>query len=44
MKKYIFASMASLALLAACNDDYIDQFDIETGVTDVKTVTMTLAA
>ena len=43
MKKYIFASMACLALFAACDDDYIDQFNIETGVTDVKEVAMTLS-
>lgn len=31
-----------LALLAACNDDYNDQFDIATGTQDVKNIAMTL--
>ena len=44
MKKNIVASFALLALFAACNDEYSDQFDINSGVTDVKNITMTLAS
>jgi hypothetical protein len=41
---WVLSSLALLASLAACNDDYSDQFNITDGVTDVKNVTMTLAA
>lgn len=44
MKKNILTSFALLALLAACNDDYNDQFDINVGYEDVKSLTMTLSA
>lgn len=42
MKKKVLASMALLALLTACNDEYNDQFNIAAGITDVKNITMTL--
>lgn len=42
MKKNIMTSVVLLALLAACNDDYNDQFDINAGYEDVKNITMTL--
>ncbi|MDO4164829.1 MAG: choice-of-anchor J domain-containing protein [Bacteroides sp.] len=41
-KKYLIASMALLAFLGACNDDYNDQFDIDSAITDVKNITYTL--
>lgn len=44
MKKNIVASLALLALLCACNDDYNDQFDIDNNVTDVKNIAITLSA
>lgn len=44
MKKKIFASMALLALLTACNDEYDDQFNLGNSITDVKNITMTLEA
>lgn len=34
--------MVLLGCLSACNDDYVDQFDISNDVTDVKNVVMTL--
>lgn len=43
MKKKIFASIALLALLTACDDHYDDQFNINPGITDVKDIAMTLA-
>ena len=43
MKKKIFASIALLALLTACDDHYDDQFNINPGITDVKDTAMTLA-
>ena len=42
MKKKIFASIALLALLTACDDHYDDQFNINPGITDVKDIAMTL--
>lgn len=42
MKKNIVTSFVLLVLLAACNDDYNDQFDINSGYQDVKNITMTL--
>lgn len=42
MKKNIVTSFAILALLAACNDDYNDKFDINSGYQDVKDIVMTL--
>lgn len=42
MKKTIFASIALLAALTACNDDYNDQFNIDSTITDVKNITYTL--
>lgn len=42
MKKNIVISLALLSLLAACNDDYNDQFDINSGYEDVKNITMKL--
>ena len=42
MKKYTLLSVSLLALLAACNDDYNDKFDISHEFTDVKEITMTL--
>lgn len=44
MKKKIFASIALLALLAACDDHYDDQFNINPGITDVKDIALTLEA
>lgn len=44
MKKNILTSFALLALLAACNDDYNDKFDINVGYEDVKNVAMTLSS
>jgi hypothetical protein len=47
MKRNNYLALSSLALLAAmaaCNDDYSDQFNITDGVTDVKNVTLTLAS
>lgn len=44
MKKNIVTSFALLALLAACNDDYNDKFDINSGYQDVKNIVMTLQA
>lgn len=44
MKRKVFASIALLALLTACNDDYNDQFNIKTDITDVKNISMTLSA
>lgn len=44
MKKKIFASIALLALLAACDDHYDDQFNINSGITDVKDIALTLEA
>ena len=38
MKKKIFASIALLALLTACDDHYDDQFNINPGITDVKDI------
>lgn len=43
-KKYIIASMALLAILGACDDDYNDQFDIDSTITDVKSITYTLTS
>ena len=43
MKKKIFASIALLALLTACDDHYDDQFNINPGITDVKDIAMPLA-
>lgn len=43
MKKKIFASMALLALLMACNDDYDNQFHLDSSITDVKDIALTLA-
>jgi hypothetical protein len=46
MKRNNYLALSSLALLAslaACNDDYSDQFNITDGVTDVKNLTITLA-
>lgn len=42
MKKKIFVSIALLALLAACDDHYDDQFNIKPDITDVKDIAMTL--
>ncbi|EJW94867.1 hypothetical protein, secreted, partial [gut metagenome] len=42
MKKHMMASLAMLALLAACNDEYNDKFDILNEILDVKNITMTL--
>ena len=43
MKKILFTSSLLLALFSACSD-YNDQFGINSGLTDVKNVTMTLEA
>ena len=40
-KKYIFGAMCLLAL-SACNDDYNDQFDIDSTLTDVLNISYTL--
>ena len=40
MKKKIFASIALLALLTACDDHYDDQFNINPGITDVKDLSL----
>ena len=42
MKKHMMASLAMLAMLAACNDEYNDKFDIQNEILDVKNITMTL--
>lgn len=42
MKKILFASSFLLAVLSACSD-YNDQFSINANLSDVKSVTMTLA-
>lgn len=42
MKKIIFASLASLAFLTAC-EDYNDQFNLDSSITDVKNSAFTLA-
>lgn len=42
MKKHMMASLAMLAMLAACNDEYNDKFDIQNDILDVKNITMTL--
>lgn len=43
MKKNIVASLVLLSLMTACNDEYNDQFDINSEVSDVKNIVMTLA-
>lgn len=44
MKKYIYLSSIALAgLLSACNDDYVDKFDIDYNPTDVKSINLTLS-
>lgn len=42
MKRHMMASLAMLAMLAACNDDYNDKFDIQNNILDVKNITMKL--
>lgn len=43
MKKIILWSSIALAgLFAACDDDYIDKFDVDSSITDVKNQTFTL--
>lgn len=45
MKKYIYLSaFALVGLLSACNDDYVDKFDIDYEPTDVKNINYTLTA
>lgn len=45
MKKYIYLSAIALAgLVSACNDDYVDKFDIEYTPTDTKNADYTLTA
>ena len=45
MKKYIYLTSIALAgLFAACNDDYVDKFDISYDPTDVKSIDYTLTA
>ena len=44
MKNKIFVSIIALASLAACNDDYNDQFNIVYNLNDVKSMTDTLDA
>ena len=45
MKKYIYLSaFALVGLLSACNDDYVDKFDIDYKPTDVKNINYTLTA
>lgn len=43
-KNNIVSLFALLALLTACDDDYVDQFDLDSAVTDVKSITMTLGS
>ena len=43
-KKYIFGALALLGLIGACDDDYNDQFDIDTTITDVLSITYTLTS
>ena len=43
MKKIILlSSVALLGLLSACDDDYIDQFDVDSSITDVVNLTYSL--
>ncbi len=44
MKNKIFVSIIALASLAACNDDYNDQFNVVYNLNDVKSMTDTLDA
>lgn len=42
MKKILFVSTALLTFLTACDDDYNDQFNIGSSITDVKNVNLVL--